>query len=91
MAKRKKINIFRCLFAGLLIFFLTEIVKQELKIDRLNSEITSTKNNIVDLRNRHESLQGEQSSINDPKYIERIAREHYNMVKKEELPIFVKE
>lgn len=91
MARRRKINLFRCLFIILLCFFLVQIVKQEIKIYHLNSEIDATRTKVAELARQHEKMQEEQKSVNDPLYIEKIAREHYNMVKKEEMPVFVKE
>jgi cell division protein FtsL len=91
MATHKKINILRCLFIVFLLVFCVEIIKQEIRLHRLNSEIDATRQKISELGSQREKLQEERQTVNDPQYIERIAREEYNMVKKEEMPVFVKE
>jgi cell division protein FtsL len=88
--KRKKISLFRCVFAIMLCFFTAQIIKQEINIHRLNNEIEATRGKIAALTRQHEKLEEEQRSVNDPQYIEKVAREQYNMVKKEEMPVFVK-
>jgi cell division protein FtsL len=91
MIKRRKINLFRCIFIILLGFFIVQIVKQEIKIYHLNNEIDATRTKVAELTRQYEKMEEERKSVNDPSYIEKIAREHYNMVKKEEMPVFVKE
>ena len=89
--KQKKLNIFRLIFVCLLLFFVVEIVKQEIKIYELKTEIETTKNKISELSKKEKSLIEEEKMINDAKYIEKIAREEYNMVKTLEIPITLKE
>lgn len=91
MAKRKKINFLRLVFILMLCFFIVEVVKQEIKIYQLNQEIKSTQNRIDELSKQHEQLLQEESSVSDPKFIEKVAREDYNMVKQNEIPVLVKE
>ena len=91
MGKHKKINFFRCLFLLLLLVFVVQIVKQEIKIYEIKNEISSTKGRIAELSEKQKQLQAEQKNASDPKYIEKIAREEYNMVKKGEIPVLVKE
>jgi cell division protein FtsB len=68
-----------------------QIIKQEIEIYQLNNEIAATRTKVADLTRQYKKMEEEQKSANDPLYIEKIAREHYNMVKKEEMPVFVKE
>jgi len=91
MNKRKKISFFRCIFIILFLFFVFEVVKQEMKIHEINSEIASTNYKITELSNKYQNLEQEHKSIDNPEYIEKIAREEYNMVRKMEVPVLVKE
>ncbi len=90
MRKRKKINMFKLIFMVLFLFFAFRIVQQEIKIYQINQQINATKSNITELEKRHEALKEEQKMVNDPKYIEKVAREDYNMVKTMEIPVTVK-
>ena len=91
MVKRKKINFFRLIFVLLLLFFVVEVVKQEVRIYRLNKEIEMTRVRLEELSSQQEALAAEQKKINDPAFIEKVAREEYNMVKKMEIPVLVRE
>ncbi|MDR3348233.1 MAG: septum formation initiator family protein [Acidaminococcales bacterium] len=91
MIKHRKISLFRCTFIVLLCFFVVQIIEQEIKIYHLNNEINATRTKVAELTRQYEKMQEEQKSVNDPSYIEKVAREHYNMVKKEEMPVLVKE
>lgn len=91
MAKKRKINFLRLAFIILLCFFVVEVVKQEIRIHQLNKEIQSTQSRIEQLSEQHEKLLQEEKSVNDPKFIEKVAREEYNMVKQNEIPVLVKE
>lgn len=91
MNKRKKISFFHCIFTVLLIFFLFKFVKQEIQIYEINNEIGSTNAKITDLSLRYNKLQEEYANSDKIEYIEKVAREEYNMVKEREVPILVKE
>ncbi len=91
MAKQKKINVFRFLLIVLLVFFAVQITRQELKIYEINKEIDASKTRIADLKEKQLQLQKERENASNPAYIEKIAREDYNMVKKGEVPVLVKE
>lgn len=91
MDKRKKISFFRCIFIILFLFFLFGAVKQEIKIYEINNEIATTNHKVTELSNKYQNLQQEHKNIDSPEYIEKVAREEYNMVRKMEVPILVKE
>lgn len=91
MAKKRKINFLRLIFIAMLCFFIVEIVKQEIRIHQLDKEIQATQSKIEELAQTHERLLEEERSASDPKYIEKVAREEYNMVKQNEIPVMVKE
>lgn len=91
MSKRKKNTFFRCIFIILFLFFVFEVVKQEIKIYEINNEIAATHHKIAELSNKYQILQEEHNNIDNPEYIEKIAREEYNMVRKMEVPVLVKE
>jgi cell division protein FtsB len=91
MAKRKKINIIGCALLLLLLVLCVEAAKQEYRLNRLSQEVVAAQKRVDELNRQKKELTNQQKRINDPSYIEKIAREDYNMVKKEELPVVVKE
>lgn len=91
MVKRKKVNFFRLLFVLILLLFVVEVVKQEVKIYQLNKEIANTQSRLEALAREQDALSKEQARVNDPAFIEKVAREEYNMVKKMEIPVRVRE
>jgi cell division protein FtsB len=41
------------------------------------------------LTEKHANLEAERKKLDDPKYLEKLAREDYNMVGKNEVPLFI--
>lgn len=43
------------------------------------------------MEKNNSALETEKKNLQDPAYIEKLAREEYNMVKKNEIPVFIVE
>lgn len=91
MAKRRKpknkaFKMFIILLLSLCAFILC---KQEYNIYTVKKEQDATQQRIDALQKEKASLEAECKRLDDPRYIEKIAREEYNMVGKNEVPLFI--
>ncbi|MDY6028835.1 MAG: septum formation initiator family protein [Acidaminococcaceae bacterium] len=81
------------LFFGFL-FLLTavlgaNVVRQECEIRNVEAEKFAVQQRIVALKEEKAALEKERRLLDDPHYIEKLARENYNMVGKNEIPLFI--
>ena len=65
------------------------VVRQEYKIYQLKQEKAATEERINALNAKQAQLEEERKRLDDPKYLEKLAREDYNMVGKNEVPLFI--
>ncbi|WP_455264843.1 cell division protein FtsL [Phascolarctobacterium sp.] len=65
------------------------IVKQEYSIYQIKQEQAATQQRIAALQKQKTELEAERKRLDDPRYIEKLAREDYNMVGKNEVPLFI--
>lgn len=65
------------------------IINQEIKIYQIKQEQAATQKRLEALEKQKVSLEKERKLLDDPKHIERIARDDYNMVGPNEVPLFV--
>ena len=91
MQKRKKRSNkwFSILLGVVVISCLVIIAKQEHKIYQLKQEKAAAQQRIEELNAQKEKLEIERKKLDDPKYLEKLAREDYNMVGKNEVPLFI--
>ncbi len=91
MRKRKKSGrkIFTYIFAAIILSCLVVIAKQEYKIYQLKQEKATVQERIDALNADKAKLEEERQKLDDPKYLEKLAREDYNMVGKNEVPLFI--
>ena len=91
MQKRKKRghNWFAYILGIVVLICLGIIAQQEYKIYQLKQEKASTEARIDALTEKHANLEAERKKLDDPKYLEKLAREDYNMVGKNEVPLFI--
>ena len=87
--KRKKSSAFK-LCCGLLILSCLGIIgMKEYDIYQIRQEQTATEQRIAVLKKQKAELEAERKRLDDPRYIEKLAREDYNMVGKNEVPLFI--
>jgi cell division protein FtsL len=91
MQKRKKRghNWFAYILGIVVLICLGIIAQQEYKIYQLKQEKAATEARIDALSEKHANLEAERKKLDDPKYLEKLAREDYNMVGKNEVPLFI--
>lgn len=59
------------------------------KIYKIKQEQAATQTRIEDLKKEEAALKAERKKLDDPKHIEKLAREEFNMVGKNEVPLFI--
>lgn len=84
--KSKAFNVFMML---LFVACLFVIGKQEYSIYQIKQEQATTQQRIAALQKQKTELEAERKRLDDPRYIEKLAREDYNMVGKDEVPLFI--
>lgn len=91
MRKRKKSGnkTFTYFLAFVLLACLVVIARQEYKIYQLKQEKAAVQERIDALNAKRAQLEKERQKLDDPKYLEKLAREDYNMVGKNEVPLFI--
>ena len=91
MQKRKKRghNWFAYILGIVVLICLGIIAQQEYKIYQLKQEKVATEARIDALSEKHANLEAERKKLDVPKYLEKLAREDYNMVGKNEVPLFI--
>lgn len=80
---------FRRVLIVLVIIFLAILGRQEYKIYQIQKETEATQKRVEELQKLQADLEAERKRLYDPKYIEKLAREDHNYVKKDEVPIFI--
>lgn len=89
--KRRKSRGF-LLFMLVVIAMCTFVVgRQEYSIYKIKQEQEATALRIEALQKQKAELEAERKRLHDPRYIEKLAREDYNMVGKNEVPLFIVE
>ena len=91
MQRRKKRghNWFAYILGIVVLICLGIVAQQEYKIYQLKQEKAATEARIDALSEKHANLEAERKKLDDPKYLEKLAREDYNMVGKNEVPLFI--
>ncbi len=80
---------FRRVLIVLVIIFVAILGRQEYRIYQIQKETEATQKRVDELQKAQSDLEAERKRLHDPKYIEKIAREDHNYVKKDEIPIFI--
>ena len=80
---------FRRVLIVLVIIFVAILGRQEYKIYQIQKETKATQKRVEELQKLQADLEAERKRLYDPKYIEKLAREDHNYVKKDEVPIFI--
>ena len=87
--KKRGNKVFTYIFGIVVLICLGIVVQQEYKIYQLKQEKAATEARIDVLTEKHANLEAERKKLDDPKYLEKLAREDYNMVGKNEVPLFI--
>ena len=87
--KKRGAQDFVWMLAILGVVFAVLLGRQEYKIYQINKEAEATRLRVEQLQKVQADLEAERKRLYDPKYIEKLAREDHNYVKKDEVPIFI--
>lgn len=87
--KKRGINLFKVFLAIVVLGCICIVAKQEYKIYQLKQEKAATQQRLEQLEAERIKMETERKMLDDPKYLEKIAREDYNMVGKNEVPLFI--
>lgn len=88
-SKKRNFSWFTLVVLAMLGLSLFVIGSQEYRIHLLKQERDKVQARLEILKAKERALKDEKKRLSDPKYIEKLAREEYNMVGKNEVPLFV--
>ena len=81
--------LFKVFLAVLFAFCAATFIRQEIGIYQIKQEQAATQKRLDALKAQKAALEDERKRLDDPKYIEKLARDDYNMVGPNEVPLFV--
>ncbi|MDO4177701.1 MAG: septum formation initiator family protein [Phascolarctobacterium sp.] len=87
--KRRKNSFFKWVMLFLIGVGLVTLGVKEYKINKIKEEQAATQARIEALKKEEAALKEERKKLDDPKHIEKLAREEFNMVGKNEVPLFI--
>ncbi len=86
---RRKISWFSVLLLLLTLFFSGRVIAQEYRLYQVRAETKIVSRHIEALQQEQAALQQEKQQLNDPVYLEQLAREKLNLVRPGEVPCVV--
>jgi len=90
-SKKSMHALFKLFLMVLIGFCGAAFIKQEISIYQIKQEQIATQKRVDELKKQKAALEAERKLLDDPKYIEKLARDDYNMVGPNEVPLFVVE
>ncbi|WP_196592683.1 FtsB family cell division protein [Pectinatus sottacetonis] len=84
--KKRHFNFFILIFAAVIGYFSYIAIKQQIYINNISSEQSMIQQQLDTVLAENRKLSAEKKSLQDPKYIEKIARNELGMTKKGEIP-----
>lgn len=87
--RKRKSKYLMFFLVTLFAFCLLKIGGQEYDIYTLHQKQANAQQRIDELKKHKAELEAERKRLDDPRYIEKLAREDYNMVGKDEVPLFI--
>jgi len=85
----KAFKYFKVLLFLIVALFLVRVAQQGYTIYKVNLETEKTQEKVRKLEQEQKALQQEKQNLDNLKYIEKLAREEHNMVRKGEIPLFI--
>lgn len=89
--RRRRTSAFKLFMVLVFIVCAAVVGRQEYSIYKIKREQAATQQRIDSLKQQKAALEQERKRLDDPRYIEKLAREDYNMVGKNEVPLFIVE
>ena len=87
--RRREIKFLECVIFCFAIVFFAAVGRQAYHLYELKAEAAATQARIHSLHKEKAKLEAEQEQLYTSGYVEKIAREEYNMVGKNEMPVFI--
>lgn len=87
--RKSKNRVFKFVFILVTVICIGILARQEYQIYQINQEKEATQQRLEQMKKENSALEQEKQRLYDPAYIEKLAREEYNMVKKNEIPVFI--
>lgn len=85
----KTVHYFKIVLLVIIALFLMRVAQQGYTLYQVRKETVKTEAKVKALEKEKAALEKEKENLGDIKYIEKIAREDQNMVKKNEIPLFI--
>jgi cell division protein DivIC len=83
---KRGFNWFILILIGVGIYFSYTVVEQQIHLNAVAEEKRATELHLTEEKNLNKELNEEKAKLNDPAYVEKIAREELGMVKQGEMP-----
>ena len=85
-APARKVNWFFLLLVGIVGYFSYTVIAQQMHLNAVDNSYETASARLQAARQTNADLLEERSKLEDPGYIEKVAREELGMTKKDELP-----
>ena len=86
---KQKTSWFSALLLLLMLFFSTRVIAQEYRLYQVRQETQTVARHIAELQAQQAALETEKQQLNNPVYLEQMAREKLNLVRAGEVPCVV--
>nr|WP_231037982.1 cell division protein FtsL [Pectinatus frisingensis] len=84
--KKRRFNIFIVITVAVIGYFIYVAVEQQIYINNITQERIAVDKQLAKAKKENAELKQEKEALEDPQYIEKIAREELGMTKKDEIP-----
>nr|WP_231034997.1 cell division protein FtsL [Pectinatus frisingensis] len=84
--KKRRFNIFIVITVAVIGYFIYVAVEQQIYINNITQERIAVDEQLAKAKKENAELKQEKEALEDPQYIEKIAREELGMTKKDEIP-----
>lgn len=89
-SRRRHVNKFYLLVLGVFCLpLIGQAAHHGYQIYQVHKETVRTEQRVEKLKQKTAALEEEKNNLGDLRYIEKVAREELNMVKKDEIPLFM--
>lgn len=88
--KKRNWSVLSLVFFVTILLMLFNIIRQERKIYLVTEKLEVSQQNVHGLNEERNKLEQEINLLYNDEYIEKIAREKYNMIKPGEVPLIIK-
>lgn len=89
--KKSKKSVFKLILLLVTVICIGILARQEYQIYQIRQEKEATRQRLEQIEKNNSELETEKQNLHNPGYIEKLAREECNMVKQNEIPVFIVE